>query len=125
MATNGNPKLPPWPAVPIPKPEEVYAGISDQAKDYPMFLESILRPEHNFEKPEALSDIRVLRAHALPNALLPAVTLIAINLGYVVAGAITVERDWTTIDDIADSAVRRLSDRLAAHPRHPPAHTPL
>lgn len=40
---------------------------------------------------KGLSDIRVLRAHALPNALLPAVTLIAINLGYVVAGAITVE----------------------------------
>ncbi len=33
----------------------------------------------------------VLRKHAFPNALLPAVTLIAINLGYVVAGAITVE----------------------------------
>ena len=34
---------------------------------------------------------RVLRRHALPNAMLPAVTLVAINLGYVVAGAITVE----------------------------------
>ncbi|MFL5777940.1 MAG: ABC transporter permease [Chloroflexota bacterium] len=34
---------------------------------------------------------RILRNHLLPNALLPAVTLIAINLGYVVAGAITVE----------------------------------
>jgi peptide/nickel transport system permease protein len=34
---------------------------------------------------------RILRHHLLPNALLPAVTLIAINLGYVVAGAITVE----------------------------------
>ncbi len=38
-----------------------------------------------------LSDGRVLRHHALPNALLPTVSLIAINLGYVVAGAITVE----------------------------------
>jgi peptide/nickel transport system permease protein len=38
-----------------------------------------------------LRDGRVLRRHALPNALLPTVTLIAINLGYVVAGAITVE----------------------------------
>jgi peptide/nickel transport system permease protein len=38
-----------------------------------------------------LSDGRILRHHALPNALLPTVTLIAINLGYVVAGAITVE----------------------------------
>jgi peptide/nickel transport system permease protein len=38
-----------------------------------------------------LKDARVLRHHALPNALLPTVSLIAINLGYVVAGAITVE----------------------------------
>lgn len=38
-----------------------------------------------------LSEGRVLRSHALPNALLPTVTLVAINLGYVVAGAITVE----------------------------------
>lgn len=38
-----------------------------------------------------LKDKRVLRKHALPNAMLPTVTLVAINLGYVVAGAITVE----------------------------------
>jgi len=38
-----------------------------------------------------LKDQRVLRKHALPNAMLPTVTLVAINLGYVVAGAITVE----------------------------------
>ena len=38
-----------------------------------------------------LSDGRILRHHALPNALLPTVTLIAINLGYIIAGAITVE----------------------------------
>jgi peptide/nickel transport system permease protein len=38
-----------------------------------------------------LRDDRVLRQHALPNAMLPTVTLVAINLGYVVAGAITVE----------------------------------
>ena len=40
---------------------------------------------------KGLSSLRILRAHALPNALLPTVTLVAINLGYVVAGAITVE----------------------------------
>ena len=53
-------KVLPWPAVPILKPEEVYAGLSDQAKEYPLFLESICRQEHNFEKPEALARIRVL-----------------------------------------------------------------
>ena len=30
-------------------------------------------------------------------------------------GAIKVERDWTSIADVADSAVRRLRERLAAH----------
>jgi peptide/nickel transport system permease protein len=40
---------------------------------------------------KGLSSSRILRRHALPNAMLPAVTLVAINLGYVVAGAITVE----------------------------------
>lgn len=38
-----------------------------------------------------LKDGRILRGHAFPNALLPSVSLIAINLGYVVAGAVTVE----------------------------------
>ncbi len=40
---------------------------------------------------KGLPDGRILRAHAFPNAMLPMVTLIAINLGYVVAGAITAE----------------------------------
>ncbi len=40
---------------------------------------------------KGLKDGRVLRTHAFPNALLPMVTIIAINLGYVVAGAITAE----------------------------------
>jgi peptide/nickel transport system permease protein len=40
---------------------------------------------------KGLKDGWILRHHALPNAMLPMATLIAINLGYVVAGAITVE----------------------------------
>jgi peptide/nickel transport system permease protein len=40
---------------------------------------------------KGLPEGRILRGHALPNALLPTVSLVAINLGYVVAGAITVE----------------------------------
>ena len=40
---------------------------------------------------KGLKDGAILRDHALPNAMLPAVSLIAINLGYVIAGAITVE----------------------------------
>jgi peptide/nickel transport system permease protein len=40
---------------------------------------------------KGLPDDRVLRTHALPNALLPAVTIVAIQFGYVIAGAITAE----------------------------------
>jgi peptide/nickel transport system permease protein len=40
---------------------------------------------------KGLSEGQMLRSHAFPNALLPMVTIIAINLGYVVAGAITAE----------------------------------
>ncbi len=40
---------------------------------------------------KGLRDGRVLRSHALPNALLPAVTIVAIQLGFVIAGAITAE----------------------------------
>jgi len=40
---------------------------------------------------KGITDTRILRNHALPNAMLPTVSLIAINLGYVAAGAITVE----------------------------------
>jgi ABC-type dipeptide/oligopeptide/nickel transport systems, permease components len=40
---------------------------------------------------KGLSESRVLRQHAFPNALLPTVTIVAINLGYVVAGVLTAE----------------------------------
>ena len=40
---------------------------------------------------KGLPDRHVLRAHALPNALLPAVTIVAIQFGFVLAGAITAE----------------------------------
>ncbi len=40
---------------------------------------------------KGLTDGRILRTHALPNAMLPAVTIVAIQFGYVIAGAITAE----------------------------------
>jgi peptide/nickel transport system permease protein len=40
---------------------------------------------------KGLTEGAVLRRHAIPNALLPTVSLVAINIGYVVAGAITLE----------------------------------
>jgi peptide/nickel transport system permease protein len=54
-----------------------------------------------------LGEGRILRHHALPNALLPTVTLIAINLGYVIAGAITVEVvfNWPGLGTLAVEAL--------------------
>jgi len=54
-----------------------------------------------------LREGRILRHHALPNALLPTVSLIAINLGYVVAGAITVEVvfNWPGLGTLAVTAL--------------------
>ena len=42
-------------------------------------------------KAKGLSDWQVLRRHALKNAMLPVVTLVALNLGFTVAGAIYIE----------------------------------
>jgi crotonobetainyl-CoA:carnitine CoA-transferase CaiB-like acyl-CoA transferase len=49
-----------WPATPTPTPDEVYAGVSDEAKAYNLWLESAVRQEFNAGKPEALQGIRVL-----------------------------------------------------------------
>lgn len=51
---------PAWPAVPPPAADEVYQAVPDAARDYPRFLESMLRPETAHKKPEALSRLRVL-----------------------------------------------------------------
>jgi len=40
---------------------------------------------------KGLKERHIVRQHAFPNALLPTVTIVAINLGYVVAGALTAE----------------------------------
>jgi peptide/nickel transport system permease protein len=50
---------------------------------------------------------RVLNQHAVRNALLPVVTLIALNLGFVVSGAITVEAlfSWPGIGLLTSEAI--------------------
>jgi peptide/nickel transport system permease protein len=40
---------------------------------------------------KGLRDAKVRDQHAVPNALLPTVTLIALNLGFIISGAITIE----------------------------------
>ena len=44
---------------------------------------------------KGLRDAAVRRRHAVPNALLPSITLIMLNLGFVISGAITTETVFT------------------------------
>ncbi len=62
---------------------------------------------------KGLTDDRVLRSHAFPNAMLPMVTIIAINLGYVVAGAITAEVvfNWPGLGTLTVDALSRATTR--------------
>lgn len=56
---------------------------------------------------KGLTDGRILRTHAFPNAMLPMVTLIAINLGWVVSGAITLEIvfNWPGLGTLTQDAL--------------------
>jgi peptide/nickel transport system permease protein len=60
-------------------------------------------------KAKGLSHVQVLRHHALQNAMLPIVTLIALNLGFTVSGAIQVETvfSWPGLGSMIFEAVRR------------------
>jgi peptide/nickel transport system permease protein len=57
---------------------------------------------------KGLRGAHILRHHVLPNAMLPTVTLISINLGYIVAGAITVEQvfSWPGLGTLTVDALR-------------------
>lgn len=60
-------------------------------------------------KAKGLSTFRIVRDHALRNAMLPMVTLIAINLGFTVSGAIQVESvfSWPGIGALTVEAVAK------------------
>jgi peptide/nickel transport system permease protein len=57
---------------------------------------------------KGLREALVLRRHAVPNALLPTVTLVALNLGFIVSGAITVETvySWPGLGLLSFEALR-------------------
>ncbi|WP_203231345.1 ABC transporter permease [Nocardioides caldifontis] len=64
--------------------------------DYALIMRSSLLDEIGEDylvtaRAKGLRDLQVRRRHAVPNALLPTTTLVAINLGFVVSGAITIE----------------------------------
>ena len=56
---------------------------------------------------KGLSTYRIIRHHALRNAMLPMVTLIALNLGFTVSGAIQVEAvySWPGLGALTVNAV--------------------
>jgi peptide/nickel transport system permease protein len=61
-------------------------------------------------KAKGLSTFQILKDHALKNAMLPIVTIIAINLGFTVAGAIQIETvfSWPGLGGaIYESVIRR------------------
>ncbi|MBL8061690.1 MAG: ABC transporter permease [Anaerolineales bacterium] len=61
-------------------------------------------------KAKGLNAVQILRDHALKNAMLPLVTVIAINLGFTVAGAIQIEAvfSWPGLGSaVVDAVVRR------------------
>jgi peptide/nickel transport system permease protein len=57
---------------------------------------------------KGLMDRLVRRRHAVPNALLPTTTLVLMNLGFVVSGAITVETvfSWPGLGQLSYEALR-------------------
>ncbi len=64
--------------------------------DYSLIMRSSLLDELGEDylvtaRAKGLRDLDVRRRHAVPNALLPTTTIIAINIGFVVSGAITIE----------------------------------
>ncbi|NWF64951.1 MAG: ABC transporter permease [Chloroflexi bacterium] len=60
-------------------------------------------------KAKGLNAVQILRDHALKNAMLPMVTVIAINLGFTVAGAIQIETvfSWPGLGSSVAEAVER------------------
>ena len=64
--------------------------------EYAMIMRSSLLDELGEDylvmaRAKGLRDVEVRRRHAVPNALLPTTTLAALNIGFVVSGAITIE----------------------------------
>ena len=81
--------------------------------EYALVMRSSLVDEMNEDylttaRAKGLSDKLVRRRHAVPNALLPTITLIFLNLGFTVSGAITVETvfSWPGLGLLSYEALR-------------------
>jgi peptide/nickel transport system permease protein len=81
--------------------------------EYALVMRSSLVDETRQEylvtaRAKGLMDKLVRRRHAVPNALLPTITLVFLNIGFVVAGAITVETvfSWPGLGLLSYQAIR-------------------
>jgi peptide/nickel transport system permease protein len=81
--------------------------------EYSLIMRSSVLDERNADylttaRAKGLRDAAVLRRHALPNALLPSMTLFFLSLGFVVSGAITVETvfSWPGLGRLTYDALR-------------------
>ncbi len=86
----------------------IYAG------EYTLFMRSAMLDIFSEDyiltaKAKGLQPMQILRDHALRNAMLPTVTVVALNLGYTVAGAITLETvfSWPGLGRAVVEAVGR------------------
>ena len=57
---------------------------------------------------KGLRDKMVRRRHAVPNALLPSITLIFLNVGFIISGAVTIETvfSWPGLGELTYEAIR-------------------
>jgi peptide/nickel transport system permease protein len=71
-------------------------------------LETMREDYLTLARAKGLRDIAVRNRHAVPNALLPVVTLIAINFGFILSGAIAVETiySWPGLGLLTYDALR-------------------
>lgn len=81
--------------------------------DYSLVMRASLIDERKQEylmlaRAKGLRDVMVRKRHAVPNALLPTITLIFLSLGFVVTGAITVETvfSWPGLGLLTYEALR-------------------
>src|SRR6202049_1377164 len=88
----GNLQIVVGPAVVLGLGQGAYIARMARSSLLEVIREDYLRPA----RPKGLSRRPVLIVHALPNALLPVITLSGILLGFVLAGSIPVERAFGT-----------------------------
>ncbi|MBT2235111.1 ABC transporter permease [Nonomuraea sp. NEAU-A123] len=71
-------------------------------------LEEVGQDYVNVARAKGLRDEEVRRRHAVPNALLPTVTLVFMRIGFVVGGAVTVETiySWPGLGQLFYEAIR-------------------